>query len=107
MIKIKVVLEGQTDLVGKYKGDICTDICTKSYENALLQVAEAFALTKLCDADGKVAFFREVLKRASKTAEDCDTEDLKDLLIEADPKDIDDTINDLGIGSDKCYDDTW
>ncbi len=102
MIKIKIAL-------AKDNGDIviADDILTGDNKIALLEVAEVLARNfNGSDINSKVAYFKRVLKRAAKTAEDCDTENLKD-LIGQDYAEVA-TFNIDGSRSfDKCYDDTW
>ncbi len=73
------------------------------YAVALLEVAEVFARYESGSIEHKVETFRRILKKASETAEDCDTENLKDLI----GQDYTEEQRTSGIGFDKCYDDTW
>ncbi len=72
------------------------------YAVMLLEVAEVFARNEVGGVNDKVETFRRILKKAAEVAEDCDTENLKDLI----GQDYTEEQRTSGRGFDKCYD-TW
>ncbi len=92
MIKINIeVVKDNGEIEGSFT--ISTEL-NRGYKTALLEVVEVFARSEAGGVNGKVETFRRVLKDASETAENCDTEDLTNLL----RKDYAD-----GSEFDKCY----
>ncbi len=100
MIKINIEVvkdNGDIERTNLYSRD------NLGYAVALLEVAEVFARYESGSIVHKVETFIRILKKAAEVAEDCDTENLKDLI----GQDYTEEQRTSDRGFDKCYDDTW